>query len=97
MKKGCFECNKIIRDFVSHRLSDKEKLILEEISNNNGSQCITSFVSLVCEKYGFSKTCVIVFGNSADKGVKARMTMLGLIVEDKKMNDVRDVYEKWGI
>jgi predicted transcriptional regulator len=109
LKKGCFECNKIIRDFVSHRLSDKEKLILEEISNNNGNQCITSFVSLICEKYGFSKTCVwynlrkmkesglIVFGNSAEKGMKARITLLGLIVEDKKMSNVRDVYDKWGI
>ena len=109
LKKGCFECNKKIRDFVNRRLNEKEKLILDEISKNNGNHCITSFVSIICEKYGFSKTCVwynlrkmkdsglIVFGNSNEKGMKARMTMLGLIVEDKSMNSVRDVYEKWVI
>jgi predicted transcriptional regulator len=109
LKKGCFECNKKIRDFVNHRLSQKEKLILEEISKNNGNHCITSFVSLVCEKYGFSKTCVwynlrkmkdsglIVFGNSSERGMKARITMLGLIAEDKTINSVKDVYEKWSV
>jgi predicted transcriptional regulator len=109
LKKGCFECNKKIRDFVSHRLSEKEKLILDEISKNDGNRCITSFVSLVCEKYGFSKTCVwynlrkmkdsglIVFGNSNERGMKARMTLLGLLVEENKMNNVRDIYEKWSL
>lgn len=107
LKKGCFECNNKIRDFVNHRLSEKEKLILNEISKNNDNSCITGFVSLLCEKYGFSKTCVwynlrkmkdsglIVFGNSNEKGMKARMTVLGLLVEDKSMNRVKELYDQW--
>lgn len=107
LKKGCFECNKKIRDFVNQRLNEKEKLILKEICNNNGNHCVTKFVSFICKKHGFSKTCVwynlrkmkdsglIVFGNSNKRGMKARVTMLGLLVENKSMNNIKEVYEKW--
>jgi predicted transcriptional regulator len=109
LKKGCFECNKRIRDFVNQRLNKKEKLILHEIGKNNDNQSITNFVSLICEKYGFSKTCVwynlrkmkdsglIVFGNSGERGKKARMTLLGLLVESKSMNRVKELYEQWSL
>lgn len=105
LKKGCFECSKKIRDFVNHRLNKKEKLILKEISKNNGNA--TKFVSFISKKYGFSKTSVwynlrkmkdsglIVFGNSKKRGIKTRITFLGLLVENKSMNNIREVYEQW--
>jgi len=109
LKKGCFECNEKIRDFVNQRLNKKEKLILREMCHNNGNHCVTRFVSFISDKYGFSKTCVwynlrkmkdsglIVFGNSNERGIKAKVTLLGLLVESKSMNSVREVYEQCGM
>ena len=68
-----------LRNFVSQRLNKKEKIILKEIAKNNFKFSATKFVSLICENYGFSKTCVwynlrklrnsgfLDFGNSSKK------------------------------
>jgi len=105
LKKGCFDCSKRIRDFVNHRLNEKEKLILNEICKNKTN--VTRFVSIISKKYGFSKTSIwhnlrkmknsglITFGNSKERGIKARVTFLGMLVENNSMNSVREVYEEW--
>jgi len=92
LKKGSLKWNKSIRDFVSHRLNKKEKLILREM-RNNGNHCITKFVSFMCNKYGFSKTCIwynlrkmredglIIFGDSKEKGKEPRLTFFGSAIE----------------
>jgi len=103
LKKGCFKCSERMRDFVNQRLNKKEKLILKEMCNNNGNHCITKFVSFISEKYGFSRTSVwynlrkmknsglIVFGSSEEKGIKARITMLGLLIENSEMYESRNI------
>jgi predicted transcriptional regulator len=89
----CSECSKTLRDFVSHRLNNREKMILKEMGENNGQHSMTKFVHLLSKKYNISRTCVwynirkmrdsglIVFGNRSVRGTRASLTEFGLLIQ----------------
>jgi predicted transcriptional regulator len=91
--RGCSECSEKLRDFVSHRLNKREKMILKEMGENNVHRSMTKFVQFLSKKYNISRTCVwynirkmrdsglIVFGNQNARGTRASLTEFGLLIQ----------------
>lgn len=91
-KKECFVCVNRIRDFATHRLNDKEKIILEEAAKNSTN--VTKLVCIISKNYGFSKTSIwynlkklkedglIEFGDSEKKGIDVKLTFLGSMIQN---------------
>ena len=93
---GCSQCVKGIKDFATHRLNEKEKIILAEAAENSSN--VTKLVCHIAKNRGFSKTSIwynlrklkhdglLIFGDCNNKGINVQLTFLGSLIHNNGNN-----------